>query len=252
MVPTKNVSMWTNQYKEESDIYLCFLNECTENSDTHIKSVDLYKHFKDWFITNNPNQKIPTSRYFIKNLKMHKSIEAIKFNGRTTTGIKNLKINKDTCNNEMKYSKIQIEWLEYIKLYLGLDIQHAENEGEYNINNSKYYADGYDQNINTIFEYNGCHVHGCIKCYTNRNGINKETGKTYDELLKGTNKKKDHCVREGYNYVDIWDCDWKKYKRDDKLMEQYLECLKNELFNKKDNEYVLYKNDTFPKIKSRA
>ena len=36
-------------------LYLQFLNENTEESDSHIKTADLYEHFKGWFKTNNPN-----------------------------------------------------------------------------------------------------------------------------------------------------------------------------------------------------
>lgn len=92
MEPTENILIWTNKYKEGTDIYLNFLNECTEQSDTHIKSVDLYACFKNWFITNNPNRIIPTNRTFSTGIKKHKNIGDVKINGKTTSGFKNLKI----------------------------------------------------------------------------------------------------------------------------------------------------------------
>lgn len=30
--------------------------------------------------------------------------------------------------------------------------------------NGRYYVDGYDENTNTIYEFNGCFYHGCLKC----------------------------------------------------------------------------------------
>jgi putative DNA primase/helicase len=92
MIPTDNILKWTNQYKENTDLYLSFLNECTEESNTNVKSVDLYEIFKNWFVTNNPNRPIPTQRKFSLEIKKHITIEHIKFNGASTSGIRNLKI----------------------------------------------------------------------------------------------------------------------------------------------------------------
>jgi hypothetical protein len=64
------------------------------------------------------------------------------------------------------YSKIAIEWITSLSLKLGVFIQHMENGGEYKISNS-YKADGYSSELNCIFEFHGCHVHGCKSCYPN-------------------------------------------------------------------------------------
>jgi phage/plasmid-associated DNA primase len=90
--PTENILKWTNQYKEDTDLYLQFLNECTEETDTHIKNSDVYESFKNWFKANNPNTKIPSSREFISNIKKYKTITHIKVNNIPCYGIKNLKL----------------------------------------------------------------------------------------------------------------------------------------------------------------
>lgn len=66
-----------------------FLNECTKESDTHIKTSELYDVFKGWFVNNNPKKGIPTNREFTINLRNHKKIE------RTMNGnvIKNMELN---------------------------------------------------------------------------------------------------------------------------------------------------------------
>jgi phage/plasmid-associated DNA primase len=92
---TTNIMKWTDQYKENTDFYLQFLNECTEESPAHIKTAEIYEHFKFWFKNNNPNTKIPSSREFILNIKKYKIVTHIKINGSTYYGTKNLKI-KDT------------------------------------------------------------------------------------------------------------------------------------------------------------
>ena len=90
--PTENILKWTNQYKEDTDLYLQFLNECTEETDTHIKNSDVYESFKTWFKTNNPNTKIPSSREFLSNIKKYKTIAHVKVNNVTCYGIRNLKL----------------------------------------------------------------------------------------------------------------------------------------------------------------
>jgi hypothetical protein len=57
------------------------------------------------------------------------------------------------CSNGKQYSKGQIEWLNFLSSYFNINIQHAENDGEFTIPTTKYKADGYCYKTNTIFEY---------------------------------------------------------------------------------------------------
>jgi hypothetical protein len=108
-----------------------------------------------------------------------------------------------------KFSYQQKEWLLFLKyLYpniIDCDTIDIYNNGEHKINRSNYYADGYDKDTNTIFEYHGCFYHGCLKCYKNRNTKNQLIKKTYRELLNNTIKKASHCIKEKYNYQCIWE-----------------------------------------------
>ena len=93
LMPTENILKWTNQYKENTDLYLSFLNECTEhNDDGHIHCSTLYEYFKYWFKLNNPNTKIPSNKEFITNLKKYKEILRVRVDEKILIGIKNLKI----------------------------------------------------------------------------------------------------------------------------------------------------------------
>ncbi len=90
---TNNILKWTNQYKEDTDLYLQFLNENTEtNPEGHIHCSILYEDFKNWFKNNNPNTKIPSNKEFCNNIKKYKNIEKVKVDGKSQIGIKNLKI----------------------------------------------------------------------------------------------------------------------------------------------------------------
>lgn len=93
---TNNILKWTNQYKENTDMYLTYLNENTEeNSDGHIHCSNLYTVFKDWFKENNPNTKIPNNKEFVNGIKRYKTVEKLRVNDKVQLGIKNLKLNDD-------------------------------------------------------------------------------------------------------------------------------------------------------------
>jgi len=90
---TENILMWTNQYKENDDIYYQFLEQCTEASDTHVKSTVIYQAFVKWFIMNNPQTKAPSSKHFNGNMRrLNRTLESIKFDGKATTGYKNIRL----------------------------------------------------------------------------------------------------------------------------------------------------------------
>jgi prophage antirepressor-like protein len=83
---------------QEKRIILRFIEECTEKSNTHIKTTDLYEKFKNWFKINNPNTKVPSNREFISNIKKHKTVEYVKINKSTFYGIKNIGIKDNELN----------------------------------------------------------------------------------------------------------------------------------------------------------
>jgi P4 family phage/plasmid primase-like protien len=91
--PTENILKWTNQYKEDTDLYLQFINECTENSETeNTLTVDLYEIFKTWYKNNNPNTKIPSNKEFLNNIRKYKNVDRIRIGEKQGRGIKNIKL----------------------------------------------------------------------------------------------------------------------------------------------------------------
>jgi len=94
---TDNIAKWTNQYKEDTDIYLKFLNECTENGNTDMKTIDIYEVFSNWFETADIDSVLPTQKAFSTNLKKYKTFIKKKFlkNENATSGFKNISIKKD-------------------------------------------------------------------------------------------------------------------------------------------------------------
>ena len=116
------------------------------------------------------------------------------------------------------YSKPSILWLNFFSNYYNINIQHACNDGEYLIPETKYSADGFCKDNNTIYEFHGDYWHGNPKVF-NPDYINEITKKTFKELYDKTlireNKIKELC----YNLVTIWEYDWKKINRCIKILQ---------------------------------
>lgn len=112
--------------------------------------------------------------------------------------------------NPSGYSKISIQWLEFMKGYYNIDIKHAENGGEHviKLDDKKYFCDGYATESNTIFEFNGDFWHGNPKVFE-RTNLNKITNKSFGELYDYTMEKKQVLRSKGYKYVDVWERDWR-------------------------------------------
>ena len=96
LTPPKNVLEWTDMYKEEVDMYYNFLNDCTEEAETHVSNVQLYIVFQEWFKKNYGNEKMPNNRGFLTGIRKYKNIErGLWIDGKSTTGIKNIKFIDD-------------------------------------------------------------------------------------------------------------------------------------------------------------
>ena len=111
------------------------------------------------------------------------------------------------CSKIKKYSKVQIIWLDFLQSYYNINIQHAENDKELAIPDSRYRADGYCEETNTIYEFHGDYWHGNPKLFK-PNIMNKVSKKTFGELYENTTKKEQFIRDSGYNLVVIWELQW--------------------------------------------
>jgi hypothetical protein len=105
-----------------------------------------------------------------------------------------------------RISKISQEWLHMIKINCPKLIL------ELHIPTTRFTADGYAPNTNTIYEFHGDYWHGNPNIY-NSNIINTSTKCTMEELYKKTQKKKQTCIELGYKYVEMWESQWNRFKR---------------------------------------
>jgi hypothetical protein len=122
------------------------------------------------------------------------------------------------CSN-CCYSKPSILWLDFLSKLYNINIQHASNDGEYVITTTKYKADGYCKENNTIYEFHGDYWHGNPKVF-NPDDINEITKCTYKDLYDKTLIRENKIKELGYNLITIWENDWKKLNKCIKILQQ--------------------------------
>ncbi|KAL9982832.1 hypothetical protein ACROYT_G004941 [Oculina patagonica] len=136
------------------------------------------------------------------------------------------------------HSKVSLEWLHWKEHCLlespddlhhesvGIRIQHAANQGEYRIPNSRYTVDGYDEETNTVYEFEGCFWHGCPECYPNRTEFHKRLeDRCADDVYQCTQKKIQFLKDKGYNVVTVWECEWERMKKEKEEIKAFVNNL---------------------------
>jgi hypothetical protein len=109
----------------------------------------------------------------------------------------------NSCTNS-GYSKAQIKWLDEIAELEGISIRHALNHprGEKRI--CGYKVDGFCEETNTVYEYNGNFWHGNPDHY-DPNDVNPICGITFGKLYSDTLFKQQKIEGAGYIYKCIWE-----------------------------------------------
>ena len=104
-------------------------------------------------------------------------------------------------------SKESIQWLEYVAKHWKITIHHAMSGhgGERWIEKSP--VDGYNHKTKTVFQYHGCHWHGCPKCHHDRDKIIERGDKTREDLYQATKRRTAHLRKEGYRVIECWSCE---------------------------------------------
>ncbi len=110
---------------------------------------------------------------------------------------------KQFCAHSFK----AIQWLDSIMKSENIHIQHAGNDGEYRIPSTRYKADGYCKETNTVYEFYGDYWHGNPTIF-HPDVINESTNCTMGELYQKTIKRELDIQRLGYNMIIIWENDW--------------------------------------------
>jgi len=109
-----------------------------------------------------------------------------------------------------KKNGIAMKWLNYQESIYGIEIKNCIKGKEYLIPGTRYLADGYCEETNTIFEFYGCVYHGCQTCFPEQNKIDPSLKVTYKKLREKTERRKMKISMLGYRVITVWECDWRR------------------------------------------
>jgi hypothetical protein len=108
-------------------------------------------------------------------------------------------INDQGFNPHNTFSAKQILWLRFLAKNNNTTIIHCLNAtSEFKI--GKYKVDGYHEESNTVYEFQGCWFHGCSKCFDPKT-INPFKKQTMQTLFEKTKRKEDFIRSKNYNFI---------------------------------------------------
>ena len=103
------------------------------------------------------------------------------------------------------YSRKQMLWLKYTSFKNNITIQHFFNNLEKKI--GPYPVDGYCKESDTVFEFQGCFMHGCNKCF-NAKSYNPLKRQSMGYLYKVCQERTRFIKNIVKQFVEIWEHDW--------------------------------------------
>ena len=101
-----------------------------------------------------------------------------------------------------------LRWLEQEAALRKIHIHHAAcgHGGERWVERAP--VDGYNHETKTVFQYHGCHWHGCRKCYPyDRNRIITHHDQTREDRFKATVERTQNLRAAGYHVIEAWSCE---------------------------------------------
>ena len=126
---------------------------------------------------------------------------------------------------EAKQSVMAYQWLAYFAHTHDIHIQHGRNHGEKQI--GPYKIDGYyktKQGIDIALEFHGCFWHGCPHCFS-RETVNPVCEMTMAELCARTVEKQQYIEAQGFKYISMWECNFKKESETCRELQEIIKSL---------------------------
>ncbi len=101
-------------------------------------------------------------------------------------------------------SSVSTQWLDSLNL--------PSVVYEYRIPTTRFHADGFCPETNTIYEFYGDFWHGHPTRY-DPDSVNHIKNCTFGELYKQTTQREKIIIALGYNLVTLWESDWNEMKK---------------------------------------
>ena len=119
-------------------------------------------------------------------------------------------------------SKMATEWLEWKTRKGGIHIRHQMNDTEKRIDERRLPVDGIHSPSQTVFQFHGCWWHGHDCHLTKGKEINEKRKRPMKQLLKETKANSKYIRDQGYELVEMWECDWRRLKKTSSQVQQFL------------------------------
>ena len=117
--------------------------------------------------------------------------------------------------SQHQLSHVVMQWFRWVEAQLDRPLQHAQNQDEFRIPNTRYTVDGYDATTRTVYEFHGCYWHSCPRCLPQRQESHARLLDRTMEDAFHTTQAKVQCLRDrGYTVVEMWKCDWHQRLQD--------------------------------------
>ena len=115
------------------------------------------------------------------------------------------------CSNIKQYSEKSFTWINYMEFRFGVKFITAKTEGgEHKIKETRFHADAYVPQTNTILEFWGSRWHGDArdKRYRHWKIFSKSKNITFGDKYYKTLEKIKIIKEKGYNLIEMWEYDW--------------------------------------------
>ena len=120
-----------------------------------------------------------------------------------------------------KHGVMATEWLEWEAKENNIHIVHQFNSTEKRIGPRKLPVDGFCQETNTVFQFQGCYYHG-HNCHLNKTDYNQVRKAGFETLRQETERNSAYIRNQGYNLVEMRECQWEAKQADDPHLRQFL------------------------------
>lgn len=107
--------------------------------------------------------------------------------------------------SKLGVSQKALRWLNEIEKQYELCLQTAAKGGEFTIPGTKYKADGFCHETNTVYEFYGDKWHGNPKLYEYDEQCHPFSNECAGDLYKKTKRREDRIKALGYNMVTCWE-----------------------------------------------
>ena len=134
-----------------------------------------------------------------------------------------------------KYGAMATEWLEWEARSKGVHIVHQFNGTEKRVGTRKLPVDGFCRETNTVLNVHGCFWHVC-RCQVFRNDIHPVRKISCETIRRETEENAAYIRNQGYNLIEMWECQWKICQGNDSNLRSFLESISTSTQSEKNND----------------